>query len=65
MKWSLTTYTLRVLHLPLESAKYGKKGNKMIDYSAEYIVKDFQVSETKNGNKLGKLYLENTKNKEI
>ncbi|MDD3013469.1 MAG: HD domain-containing protein [Candidatus Gastranaerophilales bacterium] len=37
----------------------------MIDYSAEFVVKEFHLSDTKNGNKMGKLQLENTKSKEV
>lgn len=36
----------------------------MIDYTSEYVVKGFQLSDTKTGNKMGKLQLENIKNKE-
>ena len=37
----------------------------MINYSAEYVVKEFHVSDTKNGNKMGKLLLEDIKSKEV
>ncbi len=37
----------------------------MIDYSSEYVVKEFHLSDTKNGNKMGKLQLEDIKSKEV
>ncbi|MDD3014386.1 MAG: HD domain-containing protein [Candidatus Gastranaerophilales bacterium] len=37
----------------------------MIDYSSEYVVKEFHLSDTKNGNKMGKLQLEDVKSKEV
>lgn len=37
----------------------------MLSYSAEYLIKDFRYSDTKNGNKMGKLLLEDTITKEL
>ncbi|MDD3419006.1 MAG: TraI domain-containing protein [Candidatus Gastranaerophilales bacterium] len=37
----------------------------MFNYSSEYTVKGFNISETKNGNKMGKLQLEDVNSKEV